>query len=143
VSKAFTKEDDDAPPPPVRKRGVPVPTDVPNYITAEGERTLRAELAGLQAGAEDRAHEISEHLATAMVIGAPDDKSRVGFGATVTLEDEDGKRVKYKLVGAVEASPRDGAIYWMSPIAEELHDAQVGDSVTLPKGEYEVVAIEW
>jgi transcription elongation GreA/GreB family factor len=143
VSKAFTKDDDGTPPPPVRKRGVPVPTDVPNYITADGERTLRAELAGLQTGGDDRAHEISEHLATAMVIGPPDDRSRVAFGATVTVEGENGKRVKYRLVGAIEASPRDGAIYWMSPIAEELHDAQVGDSVTLPKGDFDVVAIDW
>ena len=144
MSKAFTKEDSDVPEPPVRRRGVPVPKDVPNYITADGERALRAELAGLAAGDEDRAHEISEHLATAMVIGPPDDKSRVGFGATVTVEDEDsGKQTKYRLVGAIEAAPREGAIYWQSPIAEALHDAQVGDSVTLPKGDGEVVAIEY
>ena len=143
MSKAFTKEDSDVPEAPVRKRGVPVPKDVPNYITADGERALRAELAGLAPGSEDRAHEISEHLATAMVIGEPEDKSRVGFGATVTVEDESGKRTKYRLVGAIEAAPREGAIYWQSPIAEALHDAQVGDSVTLPKGDGEVVAISY
>ena len=143
MSKAFTKEDSDAPEAPVRRRGVPVPTDVPNYVTADGERALRAELAGLAAGAEDRAHEISEHLATAIVIGAPEDTSRVAFGANVTVEDESGKRTKYRLVGAIEAAPREGAIYWRSPIAEALHDAQVGDSVSLPKGECEVVAIEY
>lgn len=143
MSKAFTKEDSDVPEAPLRKRGVPVPKDVPNYITADGERALRAELAGLEAGSGDRAHEISEHLATAMVIGEPVDKSRVGFGATVTVEDESGKRTKYRLVGAIEAAPREGAIYWQSPIAEALHDAQVGDSVTLPKGDGEVVAISY
>jgi transcription elongation factor GreB len=139
VSKAFTKEDDDAPEQKVIRRGVPVPT--PNYITPAGERALRAELAALTDAT--RAHEISEHLATAMIIGAPDDTSRVGFGATVTVEDEAGKRTKYRLVGAIEAAPRDGAIYWMSPIAEALHDAQVGDSVTLPKGDVEIVAIDY
>jgi len=143
VSKAFTKEDDDVPAPPVRRRGVPVPQDVPNYVTAEGERVLRAELAGLASGDHERAHEISEHLATATVIGPPDDKTRVAFGATVTVEDEHGKRTKYRLVGAIEAAPREGAIYWQSPIALALHDAQVGDSVSLPKGEGEVVAIEY
>ncbi|MDQ3337623.1 MAG: GreA/GreB family elongation factor [Myxococcota bacterium] len=143
MSKAFTKEDADVPEPPVRRRGVPLPQDVPNYITAEGERALRAELANLAAGADDRAHEISEHLATAIVIGAPEDKSRVAFGATVTVEDEAGKRTKYRLVGAIEAAPREGAIYWQSPIAEALHDTQVGDSVTLPKGEGEIVAIDY
>ena len=143
MSKAFTKEDSDAPEPAVRRRGVPVPADVPNYITPAGEQALRAELAGLGSGDEVRAHEISEHLATAVVIAAPADRSRVGFGAKVTLEDEDGKRVRYRLVGAIEAAPKEGAIYWQSPIAEALHDAQVGDGVTLPKGDYEVVAIDY
>jgi transcription elongation GreA/GreB family factor len=143
VSKAFTKEDSDVPEPPVRRRGVPVPEDVPNYITAAGERALRAELASLAAGADERAHEITQHLTTAIVIGAPEDTSKVGFGATVTVEDEAGKRTKYRLVGAIEAAPREGAIFWQSPIAEALHDTQVGDSVTLPKGEGEIVAIEY
>ncbi|HLL24818.1 MAG TPA: GreA/GreB family elongation factor [Kofleriaceae bacterium] len=143
MSKAFTKEDDDAPPPPVRKRGVPVPVDVPNYITADGERALRAELASLGGGDDQRAHEISEHLATATVIGPPEDQTRVGFGARVTLEDADGKRITYRLVGAIEAAPKDGVVYWQTPIAEALHDAQVGDTVTLPRGELEVVAIEY
>ncbi len=145
MSKAFTKEDADVPEPPVRRRGVPVPHEVPNYVTADGERALRAELVGLVGGAGDRAHEISEHLATAIVIGAPDDKSRVAFGATVTVEDEAGKRTKYRLVGALESGDRARAvaIYWQSPVAEALFDAQVGDSVTLPKGDVEVIAIEY
>lgn len=141
MSKAFTKEDGDAPEPRPVRIGVPVPS--PNYVTADGERALRAELAMLGAGDEARAHAISEHLATATVIGAPADTSRVAFGATVTVEDEAGKRTKYRLVGAIEAAPREGAIYWMSPIAEALHDAQVGDSVTLPKGDVEIVAIDY
>ena len=145
MSKAFTKEDSDVPEPPVKRRGVPAPKDVPNYVTADGERTLRAELAGLAAEANERAHEISEHLATAIVIGPPDDKTRVGFGATVTVEDEHGKRTKYRLVGAIEAGHRASsvAIYWQSPIAEALFDAQVGDSVSLPRAEVEVVAIDY
>jgi len=36
VSKAFTKEDDDAPVVAVRRRRVPVPDGVPNYLTAAG-----------------------------------------------------------------------------------------------------------
>jgi transcription elongation GreA/GreB family factor len=141
VSKAFTKEDDDAPAPGAIRRGVPVPTDVPNYITPAGERALRAELADCKD--TGRAHEISEHLASAVVIAAPEDKTRVGFGAKVTVEDEAGKRTTYRLVGAIEASPKEHAIYWQSQIAEALHDCAVGDSVELPRGEVEVVAIEY
>lgn len=144
VSKAFTKEDDAPPPPPVKPRGVPVPTDVPNYVTAAGERTLRAELAGLDpANQADRAREISDHLATAVVMEPPADRSRVGFGATVTVEDAAGKRTSYRIVGAIEASPKDGAVYWQTPIAEALHDAEIGDAVTLPRGEVEIVAIDY
>ena len=141
MSKAFTKEDDDAPVPPARRRGVPVPTEIPNYVTAAGARALRAEL---ESGPdEDRAREISDHLATAVVMEPPEDRSRVGFGATVTVEDESGKRTTYRLVGALEASPRDGAIYFQSPIGEALYDAEVGDSIALPRGEATVVAIEY
>lgn len=143
MSKAFTKEDSDAPEPLARRRGIPVPTDGPNYITLDGERALRAELASLAAGDEDRAHELAEHLATAIAMGPPDDTSRVGFGATVTVEDDDGKQTTYRLVGAIEAAPRDGKIYWRSPIAEALFDARVGDGVTLPRTEVTVVAIAY
>ncbi|HEY5934465.1 MAG TPA: GreA/GreB family elongation factor [Kofleriaceae bacterium] len=139
MSKAFTKETDDVPEPPARRRGVPVPD--PNYVTAAGERTLRAELA--EVPDEDRAREISDHLATAVVMQPPEDRERVGFGATVTVMDEAGKRTRYRIVGAIEAAPREGAIYWQSPIAEALHDAQVGDTIALPRGEVEVVAIDY
>lgn len=140
MSKAFTKEDDDAPVPPPRRRGVPLPQDVPNYITAAGEGALRAELATAEG---DRAHELAEHLGTAIVMEPPVDRSRVGFGARVTVEDEAGKRATYRIVGAIEADPKAGAIYFQTPIAEALHDAQVGDSVTLPRGDVEIVALEY
>ena len=140
VSKAFTKEDEGPPPAPVKRRGVPVPVDVPNYITADGARALRAELATADA---DRAQEISDHLATAVVMEPPADRARVGFGAKVTVEGEDGTRTCYRIVGAIEAAPREGAIYWQSPIALALHDATVGDSIALPRAEVEVVEIEY
>lgn len=141
MSKAFTKEDSDAPETPYRKLGVPVPTDVPNYITAAGERALRAELAS--STDEARVREISDHLATAIVMQPPEDRARVGFGAKVTVEDGNGKRTVYRIVGAIEASPKDGAIYFQTPIAEALHDMQVGDTIDLPRGEVEIVAIEY
>jgi len=141
VSKAFTKEDDGPPPPPVRKRGVPVPTDIPNYVTAAGARSLRAELETCRD--EDRARELGDHLATAVVMEPPADRTRVGFGAAVTVEDDHGKRTTYRIVGAIEASPKDGAIYFQTPIAEALHEAAVGDSVTLPRGDALVIAIEY
>lgn len=138
MSKAFTREDDDAPTPAVTRRGVPVPT--PNPVTAAGVRALRAELAAGASG--DRARELADHLATAIVL-EPTDRAAAGFGATVTVVDDAGRRHVYRIVGAIEAAPRDGAIHWQSPIAEALHAARVGDAVTLPRGEVEVVAIDY
>jgi transcription elongation GreA/GreB family factor len=137
VSKAFTKEDDDAPAAAVRRRGVPVPA--PNYVTAAGLAAVRAELA--TATDPDRIRELAEHLATAVIVAAGD-PDRVGFGARVTVADDAGTRTTYHIVGAIEAVPREHAISWQSPLARALLGARVGDTVTLPRaGAVEVVAI--
>lgn len=142
VSKAFTKEDDGTPPAPVRRRGAPVPD--PNFVTPDGARAARAELDALvrNGGDEDRVRELTEHLATAQVV-EPADRETVGLGASVTVQDEDGKRVTYRLVGAIEADTKRGWLSWQTPIANALWNARVGDTVDLPKGEVEVVAIEY
>lgn len=143
MSKAFTKDDDGVPPAPVQKRGIPVPD--PNYVTAAGARAARAELELLtrDGGNPDRVRELSEHLATAQIV-APDDRAVVGLGAAVTVEDEDGKRTTYRIVGAIEADPRRGYLSWQTPIANVLWGNRVGDTVELPRGdEVEIVTIEW
>lgn len=72
----------------------------------------------------------------------------VKFGATVTLVDEDTEeKVKYKIVGDLEANVREGKISISSPIARALIGKSKGDSaeVTTPKGSrsYEVLKVEW
>lgn len=72
----------------------------------------------------------------------------VKFGATVSLVDEDTEeKVRYKIVGDLEANVREGRISISSPIARALIGKSKGDSVevTTPKGSrsYEVVKIEW
>lgn len=143
MSKAFTKDDDGVPPPPLHKRGIPVPD--PNYVTAAGARAARAELELLTrtAGDPDRIRELGEHLASAQVI-EPDDRTVVGFGARVTVEDEHGRRTTYHIVGAIEADPKRGALSWQTPIATALWGAHVGDSVELPRGaDVEIVEIDY
>jgi transcription elongation GreA/GreB family factor len=140
VSKAFTRESDDAPVPPAQRRGVPVPE--PNYMTPAGARAARAELAACTDPA--RVHELTDHLATAQIIEPPADRSAAGLGATVTVEAEDGKRMRYRIVGALEADARRGLVFWQSPLAEALYGTRVGDTVTLPRGdEAEVVAVDY
>jgi transcription elongation factor GreB len=143
MSKAFTKEDEGPPPAPARRRGVPIPVGVPNYITDSGARALRAELDGLDTDQTDRARELAEHLATAIVMLPPPDRTKVAFGATVTVADEEGEQMTYRIVGAIESEPRAFAIYWQSPIALALHDAAVGDFVGLPRGDVEIIEIEY
>lgn len=141
MSKAFTKEDD-APEPPIARRGVPIPDGVPNYVTAAGARALRLELDELTRanGDPDRIRELTDHLRTAEIV-EPQPADRVTFGATVTVVDDDDVRATYRIVGAIEASPREHAISWQSPLARALLGARPGDRVTLPRGEAEVIAI--
>ena len=75
------------------------------------------------------------------------DKSRVYFGATVTIADEDDNHRTVTLVGNDETDVDAGRIGWGSPIARALRGAAVGDlrRVLLPAGEreYEVMAIRY
>jgi len=72
---------------------------------------------------------------------------KVVFGATVTLTDEDDKKVKYQLVGQAEADAKDGRISYNSPLGRALIGRQAGDEVevTTPAGDryYEVKKIEF
>ena len=75
------------------------------------------------------------------------DRSRVWFGATVTLADADDQQRIVTLVGEDEAEAGEGRISWNSPMARAIRGATVGDlrRVSLPAGEreYEVVGIEY
>lgn len=142
MSKAFTKEDEDAPPPPVRRLGAPVPE--PNFVTPQGLRAAKAELDELlkSGGDADRIRELTDHLTTAQAV-EPEDRNAVGLGAAVTVEDEDGKRTTYRFVGAIEADTKKGWLSWQTPVANALWGLHVGDSAELPKGEVEIVAIDY
>ena len=75
------------------------------------------------------------------------DKSRLFFGATVTLADENDSEKTLTIVGDDEQDASAGRIGWSSPLARALKGAQVGDSrtVRLPSGEkeWEVLAIAY
>ena len=140
VSKAFTKEEDDAPEPKAPRRGVPVPE--PNYMTPAGARAARSELASCRD--EARIRELTDHLATAQIIEPPADLGAASLGAMVTIEAASGQRTTYQIVGALEADAKRGLVFWQSPIAQALYGTHVGDAITLPRGtEAEVIAIDY
>ncbi|HEY4181233.1 MAG TPA: GreA/GreB family elongation factor [Kofleriaceae bacterium] len=142
MSRAFVKEEVDVPEGPTRRRGVPVPEL--NVVTPAGLVAARAELEALgrEGGNADRIHELSDHLATAQAL-EPADTGIVGLGARVTIELEGGGRATYHIVGAIEADAKRGAINWQSPLAQALWGRRVGDGVTLPKGDAEIVALTY
>ncbi len=98
---------------------------------------------------EARVSELEDKIGRAEVVDTSKlSGSSIKFGATVTLVDEDTEeKVKYKIVGDLEANVRDGKISISSPIARALIGKSKGDSaeVTTPKGprSYEVLKVEW
>ena len=93
--------------------------------------------------------QLSKKMKVAKVLdpAAQADRSRVFFGATVTLADIDDIQRIITLVGDDETDAGDGRIGWNSPLARALRGAKVGDvkTVTLPGGpkEWEVMAIDY
>lgn len=98
---------------------------------------------------EARVADLEDRLSRADVIDTSKLSGKtVKFGATVTLVDEDtDEKVKYKIVGDLEADVRAGKISISSPIARALIGKTKGDSaeVTTPKGarSYEILKVEW
>jgi transcription elongation factor GreA len=63
--------------------------------------------------------------------------SKIVFGATVTLLDEDDKPIKYQIVGHAEADAKLGMISYNSPLGRALIGREVGDEVevSVPAGD--------
>ena len=77
----------------------------------------------------------------------PDDRSRVYFGAWVTLEDDRGEMLEVRIVGPDEIAAEPGYISMDSPLARALRARTVDEevSVEVPGGirSYAVVAIRY
>jgi transcription elongation factor GreA len=129
-------------------------------MLAEGHRQLTEEVKRLKLERPDiidsieeaRAHgdlsDLEDRLSRALVIDPTTlSGDKVVFGATVTLLDEDSKKVKYQLVGQTEADAKVGRISYNSPLGRALIGRQKGEEVevTTPAGEryYEIAKIEF
>ena len=64
----------------------------------------------------------------------------IRFGACVEVQDEDGQRKKYTLVGPDESNPASGKLSFQSPLGQALMKRKVGDVVVVkrPAGEIEL-----
>jgi transcription elongation factor GreA len=98
---------------------------------------------------EARIKSVNTSLALAEVIDpASLGGSRIMFGATVTLEDEDsGEEKVYMIVGEHEADLKKGRIAITAPIARALIGKEVGDTaqVKAPGGvrEVAITKVQW
>jgi transcription elongation factor GreB len=116
------------------------------YVTPEGAAGLRAEAERARAeGRTERAALLDATLATLTVLGpeaAPD--GRVAFGTWVAVEDEEGARSEWRIVGPDESDPRRGLLSVQSPMARALLGREAGDAVTVsrPTGEVELTVVE-
>ncbi|MEO1336290.1 MAG: transcription elongation factor GreB [Myxococcota bacterium] len=88
---------------------------------------------------------LTELLKKLKVIDPADNASdRVDFGATVTIEDEEGRVRTYTIVGEDEVDAKNGRISMRSPVGKALLKRKVGDDVLVqrPAGEIEMTLIE-
>ena len=101
-----------------------------------------------QGQVEAQIADIEDRLSRAMVIDPTTlSGDKVVFGATVTLKDEDGKKVKYQLVGQAEADASEGRISYNSPLGRALIGRTIGEEVevTTPSGDryYSIEKVEF
>jgi transcription elongation factor GreB len=114
---------------------------------AQGDRSENAEyIYGKKRLREidRRIHFLTKRLESAVVVRKEETRRDiVVFGATVEVEDEDGKRSRYTLVGADESDPARGKLSFKSPVGRALLKKKVGDVVTVtrPAGEIELEII--
>jgi len=77
----------------------------------------------------------------------PTDPKRVFFGAWVTIEDDDGKQTRHRIVGPDEFDQAEGYISMDAPLARALMRKALDDEVKvpLPGGErgYVIVGISY
>lgn len=153
MSRAFIKESDGA-------GGEELPelqlSPHRNLVTPEGLAQvesvvdrLRADLSAARA-AEDRAaikriqrdlRYWIERQRTAELVKPTAGGARVRFGSVVTLAQDAGNTIVYRIVGEDEADPAAGKISWVSPIAKRLIGAEAGDEIELPDGKAAIVRV--
>ena len=99
---------------------------------------------------EGRIRELEMLMSTAEVIDVARlaGTKKIVFGATVHLVDEDdGREIRYRIVGEYEADMKSGLISITSPLARALIGRMEGDLVSMlaPGGErnYEIMRVEY
>ena len=115
-------------------------TDRVSKAAAQGDRSENAEYIY----GKKRLREIDGRLrfltmrldGMSVVDHIPEDQDQVYFGAFVTLEDEDGEEVEYRIVGPDEFNIVEGKLSMDSPLGKAILGKRVEDQIKIstPKG---------
>lgn len=132
----------------VKRREV---TTALSAAAAEGDRSENAEYIYRKKELREidrRVRYLQKRLAVVKVVREqPGDPSKVFFGATVELEDEQGVRSSVRIVGPDEIDPSQSYISIDSLMARALLKSSVGDEIAVeaPKGKtlYTIESIEY
>lgn len=162
MSKAFTSEETPELEPVVRPPPRVAPGEV-RYVTPEGREALRAELGRLAAdraaaarlpdaerGARladvERRVALVEATVAALTVLGPDaaPEGKVAFATWVTVEDGEGRRTTWRIVGPDESAPRRGLLGVDSPVARALLGREAGDEVEVqrPGGRLTLIVVD-
>ena len=154
MSRAFTREDDN-------ERAISDLGERPvsshrNLVTAAGLAQIDEEIAALRRDlAKAEAASDRQRIATVSrdlrywsarrenaELSAPDPDSKVvRFGVTVAVEDEDGNRKSWKIVGEDEADAAKGSVSHVSPMARALFGKTIGDVAVVNAKEWEIAGM--
>lgn len=164
MSRGFVKEDD------LEHAGTDVPERLisahPNYVTANGYAQLQAQAEALTQAIKELSTKkdsadaqqklavlnrdlryVAARLESAILAKPNSDADQVLFGATVTVEDEEGESQTYHIVGEDEADVKAGKVSWVSPLARALIGRKLGESAVWvrPAGNItlEIIAIKY
>ena len=97
-----------------------------------------------QAKLYGRIAEIEDILSHAVIIEDENEATgRVGLGCTVTVEDEKGNRVDYRITGSQEANPMEHKSSDDSPFGRAIVGKSAGETfmVNAPNGSYQMTVI--
>jgi transcription elongation GreA/GreB family factor len=140
MSRAFVKEQDDAPEPRL-ERSI---STAPNKVTPRGARLIEEEVAQAEAALAAADYNAAEGLrrdlhywiarrASAQLVEPEPAPSAAGFATRVRIRKE-GEESVVAIVGEDEADPETGFLAWTSPLARALDEAEPGDIVEMRAG---------
>ena len=151
MSRAFVKEND------LEHAGIDIPerplSDEPNYVTPRGLSLLNQTIDDLEREREvlvikkddpvvkqkiavierDMRYFAARIESAILTNPKEEDPSHVLFGTKVTAEDEEGDLLTFEIVGEDEANIHEGRVSYLSPLAEALLGAAIGDEVVWEK----------